>query len=125
VFSSCNKDREEESALNSSTHHSGVYFHPMSNQNRPTPQPEDRDDEMKQRITEERLFQASISFKLASISATAFASVSLIGAGLLLSGYLSAGTLTAASGAVPTVYCIKLAKDANDRLDRIFEELND
>jgi hypothetical protein len=63
--------------------------------------------------------------KLASISATAFASVSLVGAGLLLSGYLSAGTLTAASGAVPTVYCIKLAKGANDRLDRIFEELND
>jgi hypothetical protein len=97
----------------------------MSNQNNLTPQPEDRDEEMKQRIKEERLFQASFSFKLASISATAFASVSLIGAGLLLSGYLSAGTLTAASGAVPTVYCIKLAQDANDRLDRIFEELND
>ena len=93
----------------------------MSNQNCLTPQPEDRDDEIKQRIAEERLFQASISFKLASISA----SVSLIGAGLLLSGYLSAGTLAAASGAVPTVYCIKLAKDSNDRLDRIFEELND
>jgi hypothetical protein len=97
----------------------------MSHQNLPSPQPKDRDNEMKQRIADERLFQASISFKLASISATAFASISLVGAGLLLSGYLSAGTLTAASGAVPTVYCIKLAKDANDRLDRIFEELND
>jgi hypothetical protein len=97
----------------------------MFNQNRPTPQPEDRDEKMKQRIADERLFQASISFKLASIATTAFASVSLVGAGLLLSGYLSAGTLAAASGAVPTVYCIKLAKDANDRLDRIFEELND
>jgi hypothetical protein len=97
----------------------------MSNQNRPTPQPEDRDDEMKQRIAEERLFQANISFRLASIATAAFASVSLVGAGLLLSGYLSEGTLAAASGAVPTVYCVKLAKDSNDRLDRIFEELND
>jgi hypothetical protein len=97
----------------------------MSNQNRPNPQPEDRDNEIKHRIAEERLFQASFSFKLASIATAAFASISLIGAGLLLSGYLSEGTLTAASGAGSTIYCIKLAKDANDRLDRIFAELND
>ena len=97
----------------------------MSYQNLTTPQPEDRDDEMKQRIAEERLFQASFSFKLASIAIAAFASVSLVGAGLLLSANLPEGALTAASGAGSTVYCIKLAKDANDRLDRIFEELND
>jgi hypothetical protein len=97
----------------------------MFKQNCLTPQPEDHDDEMKQRIFDERLFQASFSFKLASIATAAFASVSLIGAGLLLSGNLSEGALTAASGAVPTVYCIKLAKDSNDRLDRIFKELND
>jgi hypothetical protein len=109
----------EESTPNSSIHHSGVYFHPMFNQNSPTPQPEGRDDEMKQRIAEERLFQASLSFRLASIATAAFASVSLVGAGLLLSGYLSEGTLAAASGAVPTVYCVKLARDANDRLKSI------
>jgi hypothetical protein len=97
----------------------------MSHPNLPIPQPEDRDDEMTQRIIEERLFQASLSFRLASIATAAFASVSLVGAGLLLSGYLSEGTLTAASGAVPTVYCVKLAKDSNDRLDRIFKELKD
>jgi hypothetical protein len=71
----------------------------MSNHNLSTHQPEDRDDEMKQRIAEERLFQASFSFKLAAIAT--------------------------ASGAGSTVYFIKLAKDSNDRLDRIFEELND
>ena len=97
----------------------------MSNQNLPTPQPEDRDDEMKQRIVELRIFQANLSFKLASIATAAFATVSLVGAGLLLSGNLSEGALTAASGAVPTVYCFKLAKDANDRLDRYFEDLTD
>jgi hypothetical protein len=41
------------------------------------------------------------------------------------SSNLPEGTIAAASGAGSTVYCIKLAKDANDRLDRIFEELND
>jgi hypothetical protein len=104
----------------------------MSNQNLPSSLPvqialpsENREDEMKLRIAEERLFQASFSFKLASIAAAAFASISLVGAGLLLSGYLSEGTLAAASGAVPTVYCVKLARDANDRLDRIFDELTD
>lgn len=97
----------------------------MSNQNLPTHQPEDRDDEMKQRIVELRIFQASLSFKLASIATAAFATVSLVGAGLVLSGNLSEGALTAASGAVPSVYCIKLAKDANDRLDRYFEDLTD
>jgi hypothetical protein len=59
------------------------------------------------------------------IATAAFASVSLFGAGLLLSGYLSEGTLAAVSGAVPTVYCVRLARDANDRVNRIFEELND
>jgi hypothetical protein len=87
--------------------------------------PSDQDDKMKQRIAEERLFQARFSFKLASIATGTFASISLIGAGLLFSGYLSEGALTATSGAGSTIYCIKLAKDANDRLDRIFAELND
>jgi uncharacterized membrane protein YczE len=68
---------------------------------------------------------ASFSFKLASIATAAFASISLIGAGLLLSGNLSEGTLTTASGAGSSIYFFKLAKDANDRLDRIFAELND
>jgi hypothetical protein len=97
----------------------------MSNQNHSTPQPEDRDDEMKQRIAEERLFQASFSFRLAFFTTAASAVVSLTGAGLLLSGNLPEGAIAAASGAGSTVYCIKLAKDANDRLDRIFKELND
>jgi hypothetical protein len=97
----------------------------MSNQNHLITKPEDRDNEIKYRIGEERLFQASFSFKLASIATAAFATISLIGTGLLLTGHLPAGALTAASGAGSTIYCIKLAKDANDRLDRIFEELDE
>jgi hypothetical protein len=97
----------------------------MPHQNSPTPKTEDREDEMKQRIAEERLFQASFSFKLAFFTTATSAVVSITGAGLLLSGNISEGAIAAASGAGSTVYCIKLAKDANDRLDRIFEELND
>ena len=104
----------------------------MSNQQQPNAQPDrlpctksDRDDQIKHRIAEERLFQASFSFKLSSIATAAFVSISLIGAGLLLSGKLPEGSFTTVSGAGSTIYCFKLAKDANDRLDRIFAELND
>jgi hypothetical protein len=43
-------------------------------------------------IIQERIRQASLSFNLSVIATSAFASISLIGAGLLLSGNLSAGT---------------------------------
>jgi uncharacterized membrane protein YbhN (UPF0104 family) len=94
----------------------------MANQNLPFLQP-NRDDIIKQQIAEERLFQASFSFKLASIATIMFALISLFGVGLFLSGHLPAGSLIAASGVKSTVHFLKLAKDANDRLDRIFEEL--
>jgi hypothetical protein len=76
-------------------------------------------------IIQERIRQASLSFNLSLFATAVSAVVSLTGAGLLLSGNLSEGSISAASGAGSTVYCIKLAKDANDRLDRIFEELTD
>jgi hypothetical protein len=76
-------------------------------------------------IIQERIRQASLSFNLSLFAATASVFVSLTGAGLLLSGNLPEGAIAAASGAGSTVYCIKLAKDSNDRLDRIFAELND
>jgi hypothetical protein len=76
-------------------------------------------------IIHERIRQASISFNLSVFAAMASTIVSITGAGLLLSGNLSEGAIAAASGAGSTVYCITLAKDANDRLDRIFDELND
>jgi hypothetical protein len=76
-------------------------------------------------IIQERIRQASLSFNLSLFATAASAVVSLTGTGLILSGNLSEGSIAAASGAGSTVYCIKLARDANDRLDRIFEELTD
>jgi hypothetical protein len=49
----------------------------------------------------------------------------LVGAGLFLSGKVPEGTVTAAGGMAASLRCLQLAKDANDRLDKIFPELKD
>lgn len=74
----------------------------------------------------ERLRQARLSFNLA-LTATAISfSISLIGGGLLLSGKTSSGTITSAVGLVSSGGCLKFARDANDRLDKILlEEYNE
>jgi CHASE2 domain-containing sensor protein len=76
-------------------------------------------------IVQERLRQARYSFNLALIATGISACVGLVGAGLLLYGKLSEGVITASSGLASGVCCVRLAKDSNDRLDRILAELND
>lgn len=76
-------------------------------------------------IAQERLRQSRYSFNLALIATALSACISLVGGGLLLSGKVSEGTVTAAGGMAASVQCIQLAKDANDRLDKIFPELKD
>ena len=73
-------------------------------------------------IAQERLRQARLSFNLA-LTATAISfSISLIGGGLLLSGKIPSGTITSGVGLVSSARCLKFAKDANDRLDKILDE---
>lgn len=48
--------------------------------------------------------------------------MSLVGGWLLLSEKVSSGTITSAFGLVSSVGCLKFAKDANDRLDKILVE---
>lgn len=76
-------------------------------------------------VLQERVRQAKYSFNLALIATAISACVSLAGAGLLLSGKLSEGTVTAASGLASSACCIRFAKDSNDRMDKILKELND
>ncbi|MEG4030560.1 MULTISPECIES: hypothetical protein [unclassified Microcoleus] len=38
---------------------------------------------------------------------------------------VSEGTITATGGLASTAYCLKLSKDANDRLDKVAEDLSD
>lgn len=76
-------------------------------------------------IAQERLRQARYSFNLALIATALSACISLVGAGLLLSGKVPEGTVSAAGGTAASVRCIQLAKDTNDRLDKMLLELGD
>jgi hypothetical protein len=75
-------------------------------------------------ILKERLQQAHDSFTLARLMTGAFGVISLFGAVLLLFGKVPAGTLTTVGGLASTIGCHQLAKDANDRLDKISSELH-
>ncbi|MEP0873694.1 hypothetical protein NDA01_28580, partial [Trichocoleus desertorum AS-A10] len=70
-------------------------------------------------IIQERLRQAKYSFNLALIATAISACVGLVGFGFLLSSKFSEGTVTTAGGLVSSACCVRFAKDANDRLDKI------
>jgi hypothetical protein len=71
-------------------------------------------------ITHERLRQAQLSFNLSLLAAKISVFTGLIGAGLLLSGKLSEGSITTAISITSNVYCFKITKNANDRLDLLW-----
>ena len=73
-------------------------------------------------IIRERLRQAKLSFNIAQISSMAFTSFSLVGAIMLMGGNITEGTAIASVSMVSSVGCIRLAKDANDRLDNLIDE---
>lgn len=76
-------------------------------------------------IAQERLRQARLSFNLALMATAISACISLVGAGLLLSGKVPEGTVTTTGGLASSIRCVQLAKDANDRLDKVLAELKD
>ncbi|QLE46655.1 hypothetical protein FD723_40920 (plasmid) [Nostoc sp. C052] len=73
-----------------------------------------------QEIIRELSRQARYSFNLALIATALSACISLVGAGLLLSGNVPEGTVTTAGGMAASVRCIQLAKDANDKARQDF-----
>ena len=76
-------------------------------------------------IIKERLRQARLSFNLALATTATCALVGFCGIGLVLIGKAPEGTITITGGLSATVYSLKLARDANDRLDELAEDLND
>lgn len=70
-------------------------------------------------IAQERLRQARQSFNLALMTTTTCILISFAGVGLVLLGKANEGTITATGGLASTGYCLKLSKDANDRLDQL------
>ena len=89
----------------------------------PEPQPH---QSIESSIVQERIRQAQHSFNLA-LGATALSVfISLVGAMIFLSGKNSLAGISATSGGIVfTVGCTRFAKDANDRLDRLAEDLRD
>lgn len=83
--------------------------------------PEDKDS-MEKSIVRERIRQARHSFNLALVVTTTF---SIIGAGLLFANQVPEGGTATAGGLLSSVGFSKLAKEANDRLDRIYGELDE
>lgn len=79
-------------------------------------------------IYQERRRQASASFNLVYGLMTVSAIIGISGVMLLFSGNVSVGAFTAAGGAVygtVSTSWLKLAKDANDRLDEAARALED
>ncbi len=74
---------------------------------------------VKMNIAQERLRQARLSFNLALVATAMSTFISLTGAALLLTERANEGAVTAAAGMAASIRCVQLAKDANDRLDRI------
>ncbi len=74
-------------------------------------------------IAHERLRQGRYSFNLALIATTVSFFIGFVGAGLILSNKVPEGTVAAAGGLASSVRCIQLAKDANDRLDKVLAEI--
>jgi hypothetical protein len=79
-----------------------------------------------QSLIQERLRQACLSFNLALVLTAASGLVSIAGVVLLFSGKVPEGTITTAGGLasnIVSVCCLKLTKDANDRLDQMAKDL--
>jgi hypothetical protein len=77
---------------------------------------------IEQAIFQERLRQARYTFNTALVSSAAFAIISTTGAVMLMLGTASEGAVMASTGMVGTMECIRLAKDANDRLDDLIDK---
>ncbi|NEO67112.1 MAG: hypothetical protein F6J98_44885 [Moorea sp. SIO4G2] len=74
------------------------------------------------RFLKERIRQANLSFNLRVGATILNGIVGLIVAGLLMSNKVSEGAVTTAVGLASNIAFVKLAKDANDRLDEAIED---
>ncbi len=74
---------------------------------------------------QERIRQARLSFTLAFLSTIAGVLVTLFGPVLMYLGYLPTGAVTTGGGIAVSTLSGKLAKDANDRLDKLAEGMRE
>jgi hypothetical protein len=75
------------------------------------------------KIVEERIRYARKSSNLALIATGLSAAISLFGAGAFMAGKVPQGAITTVGGLASSLHCIRLANDANDRLDKLLAEI--
>ena len=90
----------------------------------PPPNPNSNND-IEQRIAHERIRQAHNAFNLAFAATAVAALFSLVGATALITGKIPEGSITTAVGLTSSLCCSRLAKDANDRLDKLLFDLDE
>ncbi|MEO0768775.1 MAG: hypothetical protein AAFY72_04980 [Cyanobacteria bacterium J06649_4] len=90
----------------------------------PTPNPTSNND-IEQRIAHERIRQARNTSNLALIATALSTLFGLVGATALFTGKIPEGSITTTVGLTSSLHCSRLAKDANDRLDKLIAELDD
>ena len=79
-------------------------------------------------VLQERIRQARWGFNLSVGFVSISAIATLTGVLLLLSGHLSQGSYATLGGLTSTAVgqrCLQLSREANDRLDRISQDLNE
>jgi hypothetical protein len=96
---------------------------PLQNESAPTPPYSS--EELSRCITLEQLRQSRYSFNLSLVVIAISTAVSLIGAGLLMTGKTTAGATAAAGGILSTSYHLRLVKEANDRLEKSLMSLRE
>jgi hypothetical protein len=77
------------------------------------------------KIAHERIRQARNASNLALIATGLSAAISFFGAYALLTGKVPQGAITTAGGLASSLHCTRLAKDTNDRLDKLLAEIAD
>jgi hypothetical protein len=70
-------------------------------------------------MAKQRLLQARSSFNAARSAVVLSTCITIVGVGLLLSGKVAAAAVVTSSSILASISFFKLAKDGNDRLDRI------
>jgi len=79
---------------------------------------------IEQRIAHERIRQARNTSNLALIATALSTLIGFGGATTLITGNIPEGSITTAVGLASSLHCSRLAKDANDRLDKLLAELD-
>lgn len=77
---------------------------------------------VKAAIVRERLRQAKYSFNVAIGGMAVCTLVGTIGLGLIVFGKTQEGSILTTGGIVPITVCMQFAKEANERLDALYEE---